>query len=147
MELLPFTKKKILVTAGPTYEALDPVRYIGNYSSGKMGIAIAEEMYKRGASVKLICGPVNNETLYNGIDTIKVTSAEESFGDLVVGSTPWTHTSYDRLGTEDEKVVESYRTLHNDICFALELVTSKNISADPSRKVFREILMSFTFAQ
>lgn len=74
-----FKGKVAVITAGPTYEALDPVRFIGNYSSGKMGIAIAEEMYKRGASVKLICGPVSIKTCYNGIETINVTSAEEMY--------------------------------------------------------------------
>ena len=71
--------KAAMITAGPTYEALDPVRFIGNYSSGKMGIALAEEMYKRGAAVKLICGPVSIKTSYKGIETINVTSAEEMY--------------------------------------------------------------------
>ncbi|MCP2821052.1 bifunctional phosphopantothenoylcysteine decarboxylase/phosphopantothenate synthase, partial [Salmonella enterica subsp. enterica serovar Typhimurium] len=49
--------KKVLVTAGPTYEPIDPVRFIGNHSSGKMGAAISEELAKRGASVDLVMGP------------------------------------------------------------------------------------------
>ena len=49
--------KKALVTAGPTYEPLDPVRFIGNHSSGKMGVAIAEELVRRGAAVDLVLGP------------------------------------------------------------------------------------------
>ena len=71
--------KHVLVTAGPTYEAIDPVRFIGNYSSGKMGIAIAEELYKRGAEVKLICGPVSEKIRYKGIDVLHVTSAEQMY--------------------------------------------------------------------
>ena len=55
----PLTSKKILITAGPTYEKIDPVRFIGNYSSGKMGFALAEECARRGAEVTLIAGPVN----------------------------------------------------------------------------------------
>jgi len=51
--------KRILITAGPTYEKIDPVRFIGNYSSGKMGFALAEECAKRGAEVELVCGPVS----------------------------------------------------------------------------------------
>jgi phosphopantothenoylcysteine decarboxylase/phosphopantothenate--cysteine ligase len=51
--------KKALVTAGPTYEALDPVRFIGNHSSGKMGFAIAEELYLQGAEVTLVSGPTH----------------------------------------------------------------------------------------
>lgn len=69
--------KKALVTAGPTYEAIDPVRFIGNHSSGKMGIAIAEAMKRRGATVTLVTGPVAKQTL--GMDRITVTSAEEMY--------------------------------------------------------------------
>lgn len=68
--------KNILVTAGPTYEAIDPVRFIGNHSSGKMGGAIAEEFANRGASVTLILGP-SNINPSTKIKTIKVTSAQE----------------------------------------------------------------------
>ncbi|MBB1283087.1 bifunctional phosphopantothenoylcysteine decarboxylase/phosphopantothenate--cysteine ligase CoaBC [Flavisolibacter sp. BT320] len=69
--------KKALVTAGPTYEAIDPVRFIGNHSSGKMGIAIAEELRQRGAEVTLVAGPVSLPT--NGIRRINVTTAQEMF--------------------------------------------------------------------
>jgi phosphopantothenoylcysteine decarboxylase/phosphopantothenate--cysteine ligase len=72
-----FKNKKILVTAGPTYESIDPVRFIGNYSSGKMGYAIADELAKRGAHVFLISGPVNISPSYSSIELIKVTSAKE----------------------------------------------------------------------
>ena len=74
--------KKVLVTAGPTYETLDPVRYIGNYSSGKMGIAIANEFYRRGADVTLVLGPSVLLPEVN-INVIKVTSAEEMFNACV----------------------------------------------------------------
>ena len=57
-EELPLKGKKIMITAGPTYEKIDPVRFIGNYSSGKMGFALAEECARRGAEVTLIAGPV-----------------------------------------------------------------------------------------
>ncbi len=70
--------KKALVTAGPTYEALDPVRYIGNHSSGKMGVAIAEELANKGADVQLVLGPSSINV--NGvIKTQKVTSADEMY--------------------------------------------------------------------
>lgn len=71
--------KKILVTAGPTHEAIDPVRFIGNHSSGKMGIALAEECKKRGAQVVLVLGPVALPTDFEGITIIKVTSADEMY--------------------------------------------------------------------
>lgn len=72
------TGKKALVTAGPTYEALDPVRFIGNHSSGKMGVAIAEELLKNGAEVHLILGPSSLE-VDGKITTEKVTSAQEMY--------------------------------------------------------------------
>ena len=68
---------KILVTAGPTHEKIDPVRYIGNYSSGKMGFAIAERCAEEGASVLLVSGPVSLKTEHPGITRFDVTSAEE----------------------------------------------------------------------
>lgn len=71
--------KKAMVTAGPTYEAIDPVRFIGNHSSGKMGIAIAKELHRRGADVTLIMGPSGVEFAANGIHLIRVVSAEEMY--------------------------------------------------------------------
>lgn len=69
--------KKALVTAGPTYEAIDPVRFIGNHSSGKMGVAIAEEFRQRGAEVTLVAGPMTLST--SGIRRINVTTAGEMY--------------------------------------------------------------------
>lgn len=74
-----FNNKKILITAGPTYEPIDPVRFIGNRSSGKMGYAIAEELANRGAKVFLISGPVNITTSHKNIELIKVQTAEEMY--------------------------------------------------------------------
>lgn len=71
--------KKILVTAGPTYEAIDPVRFIGNHSSGKMGFALAELLAAKGAAVTLISGPSNLKAEHPGIQVINITSAEELF--------------------------------------------------------------------
>ncbi len=73
------SKKKILITAGPTYEKLDPVRFIGNYSSGKMGFALAEECAERGAEVILIAGPVSLKTNHGNIQRIDVESAEQMY--------------------------------------------------------------------
>lgn len=73
------SKKKILITAGPTYEKLDPVRFIGNYSSGKMGFALAEECAERGAEVILIAGPVSLKTYHQNIKRIDVESAEQMY--------------------------------------------------------------------
>ena len=71
--------KRVLITAGPTYEKLDPVRFIGNYSSGKMGFAIAEECARRGAKVSLVAGPVSLPTPHPSIERIDVESAREMF--------------------------------------------------------------------
>ena len=71
--------KRVLVTAGPTYEKLDPVRFIGNYSSGKMGFALAEECARRGAEVQLVSGPVSLDTHHPRIQRTDVESAEEMY--------------------------------------------------------------------
>jgi phosphopantothenoylcysteine decarboxylase/phosphopantothenate--cysteine ligase len=68
---------KALVTAGPTFEPIDPVRFVGNHSSGKMGFALAEKLAGRGAEVSLICGPTSLETNFPGIYRIDVTTAAE----------------------------------------------------------------------
>ena len=71
--------KKVLITAGPTYEKIDPVRFIGNYSSGKMGFALAEVCAEQGAEVTLISGPVTLTTKHPGIKRIDVESAHEMY--------------------------------------------------------------------
>jgi len=73
------TGRKALVTAGPTYEVIDPVRFIGNHSSGKMGIAIAESLYEQGAEVHLVLGPVSVRPAYGGIHVVNATSAAEMY--------------------------------------------------------------------
>ena len=71
--------KNILITAGPTYEKIDPVRFIGNYSSGKMGYALAEECASRGAKVTLVSGPVTLNISHTNIKKIDVESAQEMY--------------------------------------------------------------------
>ncbi len=71
--------KTVLITAGPTYEAIDPVRFIGNYSSGKMGKALAEKVVERGGQVKLILGPTKLRIKHPAIEIISITSALEMF--------------------------------------------------------------------
>ncbi len=79
----PLDGKIAVVTAGPTIEHIDPVRYISNHSSGKMGIAIAEALADAGAQVKLVLGPTNLTTHHNGIDIIPVQSAEDMFRSVI----------------------------------------------------------------
>ncbi len=74
--------KTVLITAGPTYEAIDPVRFIGNHSSGKMGFSLAEEAAKRGAKVVLISGPTAQKIHCPNIELHKVTSAKEMFDEV-----------------------------------------------------------------
>jgi len=74
-----FLGKKVLVTAGPTYESIDPVRFLGNHSSGKMGIAIADEFAAKGAEVTLVCGPSKIKSQNRLVNRIDVKSAEEMF--------------------------------------------------------------------
>lgn len=75
--------RRILITAGPTYERIDPVRFIGNYSSGKMGFALADECARRGAEVTLVAGPVALTTSRPGIRRIDVESCEQMYNAAV----------------------------------------------------------------
>ncbi len=74
---LPLYGKKVLITAGPTFEAIDPVRFIGNHSSGKMGFALADEFAALGADVTLITGPTAQKSIYKNINRIDITSAAQ----------------------------------------------------------------------
>ncbi|MDR2775796.1 MAG: bifunctional phosphopantothenoylcysteine decarboxylase/phosphopantothenate--cysteine ligase CoaBC [Tannerella sp.] len=76
-------KKKILITAGPTYEKIDPVRFIGNYSSGKMGFALAEACADRGADVTIVAGPVRLEMKHPSVERIDVESADEMYNETL----------------------------------------------------------------
>jgi phosphopantothenoylcysteine decarboxylase/phosphopantothenate--cysteine ligase len=75
----PLAGKKAIVTAGPTYEPIDPVRFIGNQSCGKMGVALAKELSRRGAGVSLIMGPSQLQFSANGIELVRVTTAEQMY--------------------------------------------------------------------
>ncbi len=75
----PLSGKKVLITAGPTYEAIDPVRFIGNHSSGKMGFALAEEAARQGAKVTLVSGPTHLDTKHPGIELVRVQSGSEMY--------------------------------------------------------------------
>ncbi len=75
--------KRVLVTAGPTYEPIDPVRFIGNHSSGKMGIALSEELARRGASVQLVLGPTASSIKQKGVKVHNVQTAAEMYDKCV----------------------------------------------------------------
>lgn len=75
----PLSGKKALVTAGPTYEKIDPVRFIGNFSSGKMGVAIAEELANKGATVTLVLGPTHLQVFHANVNVVRVESAQQMY--------------------------------------------------------------------
>ncbi len=79
-----FLNKKILITAGPTYEPIDPVRFIGNRSSGKMGYAIAEVLAEKGAEITLISGPVSIKPIHPNISLIKIETAAQMFDECML---------------------------------------------------------------
>lgn len=120
--------KKVLVTAGPTYEALDPVRFIGNRSSGKMGLAIAEELVRRGAAVSLVLGPSSISFDNTGISVQRVQSAAEmyevcmkAFAHMDIGVMAAAVADYTPVTVEQEKIKKRDATL------TIELTRSKDI--------------------
>jgi phosphopantothenoylcysteine decarboxylase / phosphopantothenate---cysteine ligase len=142
---LPLYGKKALVTAGPTYEAIDPVRFIGNHSSGKMGFAIAEGLAKNGAAVTLIHGPVKLSTKNSSIKTIGITSAEEMYKeclkhfpgtDIIVMSAAVA--DYKPATAAKEKIKKSNDPLH------LDLVPNPDILSElGKRKKANQLLIGF----
>lgn len=123
--------KKILITAGPTYEKLDPVRFIGNYSSGKMGFALAEECAARGAEVILVAGPVSLKTSHPNIKRIDVESAEEMYN-AAVKSFPNTDAAILCAAVADYRpTVQAQEKLkRKSETMILELTANKDIAAE-----------------
>lgn len=126
-----FQGKIALVTAGPTYESLDPVRFIGNHSSGKMGFAIAESLASKGARVYLIAGPTQLKTDHPLIEVQKVVSAEEMFeaasdkfqqADVVVFSAA--------VADYTPKVRAHEKIKKKEASFSIELVKTKDIAKE-----------------
>jgi phosphopantothenoylcysteine decarboxylase / phosphopantothenate---cysteine ligase len=136
--------KKVLITAGPTYEAIDPVRFIGNHSSGKMGVAIAEEMKNRGANVTLVLGP-SNISVSENIEVIKVKSASEMYDacvchfentDIAVMSAAVA--DYTPVSTASEKIKK------NEGTFNIELTKTKDILKSlGEKKKNKQLLVGF----
>ena len=124
-------KKKILITAGPTYEKIDPVRFIGNYSSGKMGFALAEACAKRGAEVTLIAGPVSINSVHPSVNRVNVESADEMYN-ASIDVFPDCDVAILCAAVADYKpqqqVAEKIKREHNDD-ITLSLVRNKDIAA------------------
>jgi len=120
--------KKALVTAGPTYEQIDPVRFIGNHSSGKMGVAIARELAERGASVYLVLGPSSINAEIPGVEIKRVSSAEEmyeacleKFPDSAIAVMSAAVSDYSPIHFSKEKIKKTGETI------SLELTKTKDI--------------------
>lgn len=122
--------KKILVTAGPTYEALDPVRFIGNRSSGKMGFAIAEELAERGAEVLLISGPTKLSSKHPLVKTHKIESAQQMF-DVATAEFPKYDAAILAAAVADyrPKEVSDVKIKKKDAHLTLELEKTPDIAA------------------
>lgn len=139
-----FAGKKILITAGPTYENIDPVRFIGNHSSGKMGFDLAKEAAKRGAKVTLISGPSSQKTDDKNIDVYRVTSAQEMFdevfkhyenADIAIMSAA--------VADYTPKVKATEKIKKNEQELTIELIKNKDILRTMGEKKTHQFLVGF----
>ncbi len=131
----PSQEKTILITAGPTYEKIDPVRFIGNYSSGKMGFALAEECARRGMQVTLIAGPVSLECS-SPINRIDVESCEEMYN-AAIEEFPNVDAAILCAAVADYRPAEVADTKikrHDDEDLTLRLLPNKDIAAELGRR-------------
>ena len=136
--------KTVLITAGPTYEAIDPVRFIGNHSSGKMGFSIAEEAAKRGAKVILVSGPSSQQIKNQNIELHRVTSAksmlDEVFkhydsADIAIASAA--------VADYAPKEVAKEKIKKNDDTLTLELVKNPDILKKMGQQKTKQFLVGF----
>lgn len=137
--------KKVLVTAGPTYERLDPVRFIGNFSTGKMGIALAETLAGKGADVTLVLGPTHLKPENPSVNIIKVESADEMY-DVCIEVFPGTDISILSAAVADYKPAEKAKEKikKKEDAFHLSLVKNKDILATlGGMKTEGQILVGF----
>ena len=143
-EKLPLRGKKILITAGPTYEAIDPVRFIGNHSSGKMGFEIANEAAKLGAEVTLISGPSHLNVENKSIRLVRVVSAEEMYNqchnyfentDVAIAAAA--------VADYRPKNVASQKIKKQESSFNIELERTKDILASLSQIKKNQFLIGF----
>lgn len=136
--------KTVLITAGPTYEAIDPVRFIGNHSSGKMGFSIAEEAANRGAKVILISGPSAEKTNNQNIEIYRVTSAKEMFtkvfdnyenADIAIASAA--------VADYAPKEIAPEKIKKNDDSLTIELVKNPDILKTMGERKTKQFLVGF----
>lgn len=141
---LPLKNKKVLITAGPTYEAIDPVRFIGNHSSGKMGFELAECAASLGAEVILVTGPTYLSSNNNSIAVHRIVSAEEMYHkvhefyetcDIAICSAAVS--DYRPKEVADKKIKKEQETLH------IELVKNKDVLASLGKIKKQQFLVGF----
>ena len=141
---LPLKGKKILINAGPTYEAIDPVRFIGNHSSGKMGYDIAEAAANLGAEVILVSGPTNISLKNNSIHLIRIVSAQEMYDkclefydtmDVVIAAAA--SADYKPKVVADQKIKKA------DESFSIELEKTKDILEALGKAKKNQFLIGF----
>ncbi|NBL64281.1 bifunctional phosphopantothenoylcysteine decarboxylase/phosphopantothenate--cysteine ligase CoaBC [Flavobacterium sp. NST-5] len=144
LQKLPLKGKKILVTAGPTYEAIDPVRFIGNHSSGKMGLDIALKAANQGAEIILISGPTHLQAKHQNIQTIFVTSAQEMhdachqyFDNVDVAIAAAAVADYRPKNPSSQKIKKTEATLQ------IELEKTTDILAALGQKKNKQFLIGF----
>jgi len=144
LKALPLHGKKILITAGPTYEAIDPVRFIGNHSSGRMGFELAHSAAQQGAEVLLITGPSHYKAEQSAISTLAVTSAQEMydavhkhFNSVDVAILSAAVADYKPKHPSLSKIKKTEETL------TLDLIKTKDILASLGEKKTDQFLMGF----
>ena len=144
LEGLPLYQKKILITAGPTYEAIDPVRFIGNHSSGKMGFEIAKAASNLGAEVRLITGPTHQKISSNLITVIPVVSAQEMYEQV--------HQFYENcdiailsaaVADYKIKVISNQKIKKEEHSLTLELEKTQDILASLGKLKNNQLLVGF----
>ncbi|MDX1277747.1 bifunctional phosphopantothenoylcysteine decarboxylase/phosphopantothenate--cysteine ligase CoaBC [Oceanihabitans sediminis] len=141
---LPLRNKKILITAGPTYEAIDPVRFVGNHSSGKMGFELAKAAANLGAEVTLITGPTNQKASHSFIQIVPVTSAQDMyeaahryFKEVDIAILSAAVADYRPKNIATQKIKKKYTTL------TLELEKTKDILASLGEVKTKQFLVGF----
>ncbi|KAB1067273.1 bifunctional phosphopantothenoylcysteine decarboxylase/phosphopantothenate--cysteine ligase CoaBC [Tamlana haliotis] len=141
---LPLRNKKVLITAGPTYEAIDPVRFIGNHSSGKMGFEIAKAAANLGAEVILVTGPTSQKVSHSLIDVIQVVSAQDMY-DAVHEYFESTDIAILSAAVADYKPknVELQKIKKNTASLTLELEKTKDILASLGEIKKQQYLVGF----
>lgn len=141
---LPLSGKKVLVNAGPTYEAIDPVRFIGNRSSGKTGVLLADEFCNQGAEVTLVLGPSVHKPQNTSVKVIQIETAEEMY-DKCVEAFKSADIAVLSAAVADYKPKESKESKikKSDSEINLELVKTRDVLAELGKQKNKQILVGF----